>query len=266
MDAISESNYENLVHFFQSPSELVLCVLPFKVYAKKLAIVCARATAMYSRVDKTALLTAFATLRQLVHASNDKALFETVMKKLYNEFTRESKIGGGGYLVQDRLRICQNCIVDLLDYNKSIGYQLGFQYIRQLCLHLRTIRNNLTQESVKNIYSWQFYNCMKVWVLALTTASASDLILLVHPLVQLIVGVIRLTTNIKYFPFHLKCFELLTLINAKTGQFVPAAQYLMYPFDTVNYNFFNSKPKPLEEKMIPDSMVSLKIAKKHLPT
>jgi hypothetical protein len=81
---------------------------------------------MYSRVDKTALLTAFATLRQLVHASNDKALFETVMKKLYNEFTRESKIGGGGYLVQDRLRICQNCIVDLLDYNKSIGYQLGF--------------------------------------------------------------------------------------------------------------------------------------------
>jgi hypothetical protein len=33
----------------------------------------------------------------------------------------------------------------------------------------------------------------------------------------------RLTTNIKYFPYHLKCFELLTLINQKTGQFVPAA-------------------------------------------
>jgi hypothetical protein len=40
----------------------------------------------------------------------------------------------------------------------------------------------------------------------------------------------------------------------------------MYPFDTVNYNNFNAKPKPLEDKMIPDSMVSLKIAKKHLPT
>ena len=135
------------------------------------------------------------------------------MKKIYNEFARESKIGGGGYQVQDRLRICQNCIVDLLDFNRSIGYQLGFQYIRQLCLHLRTIRNNLTQDSIKAIYSWQFYNCMKVWVLALTTASASDLILLVHPLVQLIIGVMRLTTNIKYFPYHLKCFELLTLIN-----------------------------------------------------
>ncbi len=54
---------------------------------------------------------------------------------------------------------------------------------------------------------------MKLWVLALTTASTSDLVLLVHPLVNLIVGVIRLSNNLKYFPFHIKAFELLTLIN-----------------------------------------------------
>jgi hypothetical protein len=58
---------------------------------------------------------------------------------------------------------------------------------------------------------------MKLWVLALTTASTSDLVLLVHPLVNLIVGVIRLSNNLKYFPFHIKAFELLTLINQKTG-------------------------------------------------
>lgn len=77
---------------------------------------------------------------------------------------------------------------------------------------------------------------------------------------------IRLSQNIKYFPFHLKCFELLTLVNAKTGQFVPAAQYIMQPFDSVNMNFFNSKPKTLSDKMIPETIVSLKIAKKHLET
>lgn len=58
---------------------------------------------------------------------------------------------------------------------------------------------------------------MKLWVLALTDAKTSDLVLLVHPLVQLIVGVIRLSSNIKYFPFHVKAVELLTQINAKTG-------------------------------------------------
>lgn len=61
------------------------------------------------------------------------------------------------------------------------------------------------------------YNCMKLWVLALTTAQTSDLVLLVHPLVQLISGVIRLSNNIKYFPFHVKAFEMLTIINKQTG-------------------------------------------------
>lgn len=103
--------------------------------------------------------------------------------------------------MQERLRISQNCFVELLSYDRTIGYQLGFQYIRQLCLHLRNIRNKLSQDALKNIYSWQFYNCTKLWVLALTTASTSDLVLLVHPLVNLIVGTLRLATNLKYFPF-----------------------------------------------------------------
>ena len=83
---------------------------------------------------------------------------------------------------------------------------------------------------------------------------------------QLIVGVIRLSNNIKYFPFHLKLFELIVQINAKTGQFVPAAQYILYPLDTAIIGFFNSKPKPLQEKTIPDSLVSLKLSKKHVGT
>ena len=103
-------------------------------------------------------------------------------------------------------------------------------------------------------------------MLALTNAKISDLALLVHPLTQLIVGVIRLSNNIKYFPFHVKLFDMLVMINAKTGQFVPAAQYILYPLDTSNFNFFSSKPKQLQDKAIPDTLVSLKFAKKHVTT
>ena len=66
------------------------------------------------------------------------------MKKFYNEFGRECKIGGGNMLVQERLRICQDNFVELLESNKSLAFQLGLVYVRQLSLHLRTIRNNLT--------------------------------------------------------------------------------------------------------------------------
>lgn len=40
----------------------------------------------------------------------------------------------------------------------------------------------------------------------------------------------------------------------------------MHVLDTVNNNFFNSKPKPMTDKIVPDFFISLKISKKHLPT
>jgi hypothetical protein len=49
---------------------------------------------------------------------------------MYNEFTRESKVGGGSLNVHDTLRVSQNCFVELMMIDRSIGYQLGFQYIR----------------------------------------------------------------------------------------------------------------------------------------
>ena len=63
---------------------------------------------------------------------------------------------------------------------------------------------------------------MKLWGLAVTE-HLSELILLVHPLVQLGIAAIRLSNNPKYFPFHVKVFQLLSLINEKTRQFVPIA-------------------------------------------
>ena len=56
---------------------------------------------------------------------------------------------------------------------------------------------------------------MKIWALAVTE-HLSELVLLVHPLVQLGIAAIRLTNNPKYFPYHLKVFQMLTLINQKT--------------------------------------------------
>lgn len=138
-------------------------------------------------------------------------------------------------------------------------------YIRQLCLHVRNIRNNLTKEGIKNVYSWQFLNCIKLWALALTE-HLSELVLLVNPLVQLGIAAMRLSNNPKYFPFHVKIFQLLSLINKKTGQFVPIAQYLLYVFDGSGDFLGKGKVQELKDKSVPDTLVSLKFAKKHAET
>lgn len=129
-EALAEENMTYIGHFFVNGADVARCLLPEKTYVKKMATACARLSVTYSRIDKDAILLAFNALKHLVVWFDSPALFETVMKKMYNEFARESKIGGGGLLVQERLRIGQNCFVELLSLDRAQGYQLGFQYIR----------------------------------------------------------------------------------------------------------------------------------------
>lgn len=104
-DALTEHNLSHIEHFFVNGKDIVRCILPHKTYVKKLANLCARIAATYSRVEKTALLLSCNALQFVINWYQDKPLYETVMKKMYNEFARESKIGGGGNNVQERLRI-----------------------------------------------------------------------------------------------------------------------------------------------------------------
>jgi hypothetical protein len=73
---------------------------------------------------------------------------------MYIEFTKVSKYGGGGYNIHDKLTICQNCFVEMLSLHRQIAYKLGFLYIRQMCLHLRTVRAKPSKDAIKNVYSW----------------------------------------------------------------------------------------------------------------
>eukprot|EP00347_Sterkiella_histriomuscorum_P015725 403355916 len=261
------SNGAFVEEFLVNGLQVAQVILPFGIYKKKLSSSLARIIAAYSTTEEQAQILAYQTLRALIVWNNpkqDASLFEFAAKKLYNEFTKESKFGGGGFQVQDKIRIAQNCFVELLGLNTTAAYQLGFLYIRSLCLHLRNIRNNLTKDGIKNVYSWQFYNCLKLLALAIIQHQ-QELNLLVHPFVQLAIGTIRLSNNIKYFPFHIKVFHLLSLINQHTKQFIPIAQYILYPFDMQN-ELLNSKSKALQDKSIPETLVSLKIAKKHQDT
>jgi hypothetical protein len=55
-------------------------------------------------------------------ATGDETFFEKSVKKMYLEFTKESKIGGGGHQVQTSLRVAQNCFIELLGLNLPNAY------------------------------------------------------------------------------------------------------------------------------------------------
>lgn len=149
--------------FLVSGAAVSQCCLPYGLYRKKLAANCARICVMYSRMEETSQILAFQIVRSLLlyfsqsgsaPEKRDNSLFEFTVKRMYNEFTKESRQGGGGFQVQDRVRVAQNCFVNILGTDLPSAYQLGFLYIRALCLHIRNIRNSLTKDGIKNVYSW----------------------------------------------------------------------------------------------------------------
>lgn len=118
----SNASGQFIGHFFGNGADAARCCIPYKVYQKKMSNLVAKVSVSYSQMDKTTIVLAFTTLRSLVTWSQDNVLFEATLKRMYNEFAKESKVGGGGYSVQDRLRLCQNCFVELLSQNRAVGY------------------------------------------------------------------------------------------------------------------------------------------------
>ena len=51
--------------------------------------------------------------------------------------------------MQDNLRVAMNAFSEMLAVDTTMAYQLGFQYLRQLLLHLRNVRANSATEAAK---------------------------------------------------------------------------------------------------------------------
>jgi len=71
-DALKEDTLTHIIHFFSKGSDVVQCVLPFSVYSKKLATICAKISVMYSKIESDALILAFSALRNLINWRQQK--------------------------------------------------------------------------------------------------------------------------------------------------------------------------------------------------
>jgi hypothetical protein len=65
-DALTEHNLTHIEHFFVNGNDIARCILPHKTYVKKLATLCARIAATYSRVEKASIILGFNVLQLVV--------------------------------------------------------------------------------------------------------------------------------------------------------------------------------------------------------
>jgi len=145
-----------------------------------------------------------------------------------------------------------NCVVELYSIDFTASYQHAFVYIRQVAIHLRDAYiQKKSKGAVKSVYTWQVYNCLRVWIkLLCANPSQPDLWLLALPLCQLIHGIIGLVPSPKYYPLRIYYLHLLNeLGQSRTKAGKPLfLNSLSYIIEMLNYPYFHKNIKPWSGK------------------
>ncbi|KAK7266166.1 hypothetical protein RIF29_18808 [Crotalaria pallida] len=166
--------------------------------------------------------------------------FDSCFVKTYKAFTSHSQF------VERRLfehiHFLRNSFVELcgLDVQKSSNKAL-------ICiLHLAKILQKGWQtkkkELVKKICSWQYINCIDLWVAFISTNIPDyDLQPLLYMIVQIINGVALLFPGPRYLPLRLRCIQWLNCLSASSGVFIPVTSLVL---DVLEYKITKDGGKP----------------------
>jgi nucleolar complex protein 2 len=84
------------------------------------------------------------------------------------------------------------------------------------------------QEALKKICSWQYTNCIDLWVM-FTAANIRDYDLqpLLFMVIQIINGVALLFPGPRYLPLRLKCIQWLNNLSSSSGIFIPVSSLVL---------------------------------------
>jgi nucleolar complex protein 2 len=120
------------------------------------------------------------------------------------------------------------CINELYQCDIAQAYQSSYLYIRQLALHLRTALLKQTSDTIKNILSWQYLNCLKLFTRIICAMPKQDeLGPLIYPLVQIMYGVLQSAASSIYIPLKFHIIACLQQLSAYGEVFVPTSMRLL---------------------------------------
>ena len=141
----------------------------------------------------------------------------------------------------NHIKTLQNDIIDILQYDLQKSYITIFTFIRKLCIQLRLTIIDKTSSSIKLIYNWQFINSIVLWGrVIIKYYNNKDISLLLYPLVQTIIGVIRLNYGEQFYLLRIRLVILLNHLSKISGIFIPIAMYIL---PILKSNYFIEKCK-----------------------
>ncbi|GBL49055.1 hypothetical_protein [Candidozyma auris] len=168
-----------------------------------------------------------------------KAVLEIILRQTYSSFLKACR--KTNIHTMDLINFAKNSAAELFGINESLSYQVGFEFVRQLAIHLRTTITNTSKrsansenkEAYKIIYNWQYCHSLDFWSRVVSANcnpeveevrhknKESPLRALIYPLVQVTLGTIRLIPTPQFFPLRFYLIRSLIRISQNTGVYIP---------------------------------------------
>ncbi|ODV64239.1 mRNA-binding ribosome synthesis protein NOC2 [Ascoidea rubescens DSM 1968] len=145
------------------------------------------------------------------------------------------------------IEFLKDCLIELFSLDSQFCFTFGYKSIRQLAIHLRNSLKSISSNSnnsneidanLRLIYNWQFVQGLSFWSKLLGVYSSKNeknkaLAELNYPLIQVIIGTIKLNSSIEYFPLRFYLLNCMIELSSKTSVYIP-----IYP---LLYEILNSK-------------------------
>ncbi|KAL9969895.1 hypothetical protein ACROYT_G022167 [Oculina patagonica] len=219
-----------------------------------------RSVRMWSRGDEHVRVLAFLGIRN-VATMMPSSLLEFSVKQLYMNFVKNTKFMSPK--TRPVVAFMQNSLVEIFSLDDHLTYQHGFVYIRQLAIHLRNAILQKKKDSYQSVYNWQYIHCLHLWCRVVSEVKSNGVLdPLIYPLVQTVIGAIKLVPAARYYPLRFHCIRSLNLLSQATDTYIPVAPFLLEILESVE---FNKKTKMSTAKPTDFSCI-LKVSKQQLGT
>ncbi|BFZ64000.1 Nucleolar Complex 2 protein [Saitoella coloradoensis] len=172
----------------------------------------------------------------------DSTIRDVCLKATYQTLIRASRSTTVHSL--PAINLLKNSAAELYGLDLSASYQHAFGFVRQLAVHLRQSITQKSKESYKSVYNWQYTHSLDFWGLVLgqhARSPESPLRALVYPLVQVVLGAMRLIPTAQFFPLRFHLIRTLIKLSAATRTYIPLASAL---FEVLESAELRKKPKP----------------------
>ncbi|KYM93137.1 Nucleolar complex protein 2 like protein [Atta colombica] len=202
----------------------------------------------WSSAEETIRVTAFLNILHIAtHTINKESVIEKLLKTMYVKYVQNTKFVSPNTL--PGINFMKHSLVEIYLLDHDVSYNHAFLYIRQLAINLRNAITLKKQENFQAVYNWQYINSLRFWTeLIIKSKEKSMLRSLLYPLVQIIIGTIKVIPTAQYYPLRFHCIEMLIIISKKTGTFIPILPFLLEILDSYD---FNKRHKTVTMKPIP---------------